>query len=195
VNYYTKPFVGVFENYDNSGYSIDIETSYEYFNETMDYLQKVSWVDSLTNSLMLNMMFYNVNLDVFVIVRVFFENLGAYFKPNVDYGLIDVEFNDDASTYICIVFSVLNIAFIFLSLKKSSREKNLIKKQLNTKMQAKITSILEDGDGKTSTLKQIKIFFVKTHYELKKTFKKPNFFQALCKINIITYIITNNLSL
>ena len=128
MNYYTKPFVGVFENYDNSGYSIDIETSYEYFNETMDYLQKVSWVDSLTNSLMLNMMFYNVNLDVFVIVRVFFENLGAYFKPNVDYGLIDVEFNDDASTYICIVFSVLNIAFIFLSLKKTSREKNLIKK-------------------------------------------------------------------
>ena len=57
----------------------------------MTYLNTIKWVDTHTNSLMLSLLVYNVNLEVYFIVRIFFENLGVYLKPSVDFGLVDVQ--------------------------------------------------------------------------------------------------------
>ena len=120
---------------------------------------------------MLLINFFNINFDIYLTMRILFENIDDYFIGYIDYGLVDLTSRYDPYIIISIVMSILNIICLIYS--------------LYTEPPPDLSdSELEDERGKEKKLKPMngmKNIFCFVCIKLKKYFRPPNFFEILSK--------------
>ncbi len=122
------------------------------------------------------MNFYNINLDLFLSVRIIFEkNLANIVLTDIDFGVMDLTPYFNIYFIFSALFSVVCFLLLFWNLKKNkSSDKNTRKK--------KIKSAWE-------TFKEFIIYHFYTYF--KENYRKPNFFEYFSKFIIYIYLNIN----
>lgn len=169
---------GIYQDYDNSGYNITIQLNtitsfYNIMNNLIAVrllIKKINWVDYKTKSFMMIMNFYNVNFDLFMTVRVLFENMQDYFIGYVDFGLTDITPTSDIYYILSIVFSFFNVVSLINSLI-TKNEKKLESDKDNSKLIQKELDLSH---------KMQAVFCFVCNF-MRKNFRCPNFFEAISK--------------
>jgi len=114
--------------YDNSGYTSDInmKSPSDFYND-INRLIDSKWVDDYTMSLMLYVVFYDLNMNSYVISRIVYENLGLYYVSTTDFQFLPLNQKTDYYLYVSMFFSIVllfNYIICLKSIKKIPGSKN-----------------------------------------------------------------------
>jgi hypothetical protein len=169
--YQDDPFneliIGQKKSYDNSGYGVDIPLSIpKDFFKVINKLIENKWVDEKTKSVMLTMNFYNPTHDLFLTMRILYENV----MPNIvftgdDYGITDLTPFFNYYLIFSIVSSVVTILLMILSLKSQDH-----KTKKNNRIKIRPPPPI---------FKKIKKLFKKIWFYFKNNYRKPDFFESI----------------
>ena len=149
----------------------------------MKNLIENQWIDKNTHSLIVHFTFYNISLKMFYTVRIMFENVGYTFNSDIDMGLI-INNKERLSTYICVVFSVINIIFIILTKRRSPEDKRKVKRALEEEKEREIKKKLkgiETGESNLPFMRKLRKNCIEMKYNLKINFQTFGFFDTLSK--------------
>ena len=107
-------YSGIMNNYDNGGYVYEFRGRLNEMNENLTELHQLSWIDSSTRAIIIEITLYNPNVQLFtsVIFLIEFLSTGGVFPQSkiqpIDYHN---EFQD-FSSLINVIFGIIFILFI-----------------------------------------------------------------------------------
>jgi hypothetical protein len=155
--------------YNNAGYAVELTlTSPIDFYAQIDDLIKNKWVDEDTVSVLLINNFYFLNHDLFILVRILYENLSHAMEPVVNFGLLDITpLPDNNDLIVSIVFSIFCLVMKLI---------NLIKPE-----EVRKASNYPRRYPRTFSEKFVE-FWKKLHFHIESTFRFPEYFEWLSKI-------------
>lgn len=162
-----KQIKGTFDTYDNSGFYVDLPIANPpNFYKMIDSLENVGWIDDQTFSVLLVINFYNINIDLFIILRILYEDSGNSLNSTPDFGLIDITPVSDPFLIISIIFSIFCLISMVIALKKKNVKNNnedriFVKKGFWMKVGSVFTDSWE---------------------YMNKNYRAPNFFESISKI-------------
>ncbi len=116
--------------------------------------------------------FYNINFDLFLTMRVLYENMQDYFIGFIDFSMIDITPKTDPYLVVSIVFSFFCVFCLLYSLTVTTEKKNESEME-NRGIQKNIEF--------SERLKQVFCFICNV---MEKHFRCPNFFEAISNIYI-----------
>lgn len=193
----SSPYKGIFNNYYyDEGFYFDISLTPQMFDANFETLIKMKWIDEHSKSIIFNFTFYNINMSIFFLVKLIFENNGDYYQGKSIYNIINISLNQGATTIFCIIFSVINIICMIILLKKSKFEKKVHEKKLeHDKLEQEENGIKQKQPE--IEFSAIARFFdnIKIWFELKKLqyishYNYPGGFQVIALLSfIMSYVI------
>jgi hypothetical protein len=148
---------------------------------TMNQLISQKWVDSKTRSIILTINFYNPTHDLFLTIRVLYENINPNIKyVNIDYGITDLTPLFNFYLILSIASGGIVILLMMLNLKLTSNKIKKVKK-ISIKKQLPF-------------MERIKKFCKNIWQYFENNYRKPDFFEAVSKKiskNILYYFFYN----
>lgn len=163
----SKLIQGIYNQYDNSGFYADLSTaSPSDFYTQIDDLIANKWVDANTLSVSVVTNYYNINIDLFMIVRILYENSGTRMNPTVDFGLIDMTPVLDTALIASIILSFICIGLMMATLKKPA-----IRRPVDYLDRRRTKSACQKLCG----------FCGKTYQFISDNYRKPDFFETISK--------------
>jgi hypothetical protein len=103
----------------------------------MNYLIKNKWVDIWTRSIIINLPFYSINYDEFVIMRFLLESFDGSIKITFDFSILDLTPVSNPYMYVAVSLSIILLIFYILALRTDEKLINY-----RVKKSTKISKIL-----------------------------------------------------
>ena len=169
----SKRLPGTYYDYDESGYFFNLQVgSVGAFYQEMDQLITSNWVDQYTVSVMIVVNFYNISIDLFLILRILYENINFNFAlSNTDYAIIDLTPILDVR----LIMSIITAMLCLLLMVKMLKLKN-VKVRKKRKTNKKLTG-WEKFKEKFSELK----VYCNDNY------RSPDLFEYITFLNFLFY--------
>ena len=109
--------------------------------------------------------FYNINFDMFLTMRILFENMQDYFIGFIDFSMIDITPKTDPYLIVAIIFSFFCVICLLYSLTNNEKKNEEIENK---------------GPQKDLEFsKKLELIFCFICNIMQKHFRCPNFFEAI----------------